>query len=189
MKKIALLSLCLLAAARLVPQTPGDRSPGLDVTAAFAQAGIPLLRRPVPPVDFLALLPDGKTIRLSELKGKVVLLNFWATWCGPCRAEMPSMETLYQRFKGRGLEILAVDCGETEREVNAFMGQFRLTFPAALDSSGKISGQYGITAIPSTFIINREGLIIARVVGSLNWNTPELRSAFDALLSSPRQSD
>jgi thiol-disulfide isomerase/thioredoxin len=184
MKKLVLLNLCLLAAIRVFPQNPGTRPAASELASAFARAGIPLLRRPVPPADFSASLPDGKTVTLAGLKGKVVFLNFWATWCGPCRAEMPSMENLYRRFRSRGLEILAVDCGETQKEISAFMDQLRLTFPAAPDGSGRISGQYGITAIPTTFIINREGFIIAKVVGSVNWDTPEVHAAFEALLNS-----
>jgi thiol-disulfide isomerase/thioredoxin len=125
---------------------------------------------------------NGKNVTLGALKGKVVFLNFWATWCPPCREEMPSMETLYQHFKDRGLEFLAVDIQESGDDVGAFMEKYGLNFPAALDSSGNISNRYGIRSIPTTFIIDREGLILASTVGGRNWDTPEIFAAFETLL-------
>jgi peroxiredoxin len=94
------------------------------------------------------------------------------------------METLYQRFKGQGLEVLAVDCQEESRDVSAFMRRNRLTFPAALDESGEVSSDYGIEAIPTTYIIDRSGKVVLRVVGSLNWNNPKIIAAFETLLKS-----
>jgi peroxiredoxin len=95
------------------------------------------------------------------------------------------METLYRRFKDQGLEMVAVNLQESRRTVGAFMDQLGLSFPAALDQTGSIGGTYGVMAIPTTYIVDREGRIIARVTGSLNWDNPRLFSAFDALLSSP----
>jgi thiol-disulfide isomerase/thioredoxin len=154
------------------------------VTRAFADAGLPVLRQRVAPPDFSASRMDADqgSITLGELKGKVVFLNFWATWCGPCRAEMPSMEVLYQRFKESGLEIVAVNYRENRKTVDTFTEQFNLSFPVTLDPAGRINGLYGIEAFPTTFIIDREGKIVTRVVGSLNWNTPELFVAFETLL-------
>ena len=121
---------------------------------------------------------------LSALKGKVVFLNFWATWCGPCRDEMPSVEILYKRFKDKGLEILAVNCQENQEDVLAFMANYGLTFPALLDEDGRVSGAYGIQAIPTTFLINRDGRIILRLVGSINWDTEKIHAAIESLLNS-----
>jgi thiol-disulfide isomerase/thioredoxin len=181
MKKGIFVTLCLLTAGSLFSQpAPGPSR----LARAFSQAGLPLLKQPVSPIDFSAPLLDGQTVTLAGLKGKVVFLNFWATWCGPCRAEMPSMEALYRRFKSRGLEILAVNLREDRKDAAAFMNQFKLTFPAALDSSGRIGSQYGVAAIPTTYIINREGMIIARMVGSIGWDTPEMIAAFEALMGS-----
>ncbi|MDR2110384.1 MAG: TlpA family protein disulfide reductase [Spirochaetaceae bacterium] len=187
MKRFVPAVLCLWAAVHIFPQSPANRGRAVPpaVAAAFAEAGIPVLRERVSVVDFSAPLPDGKTVSLSGLRGKVVFLNFWATWCGPCRAEMPSMEVLYRRFKDRGLEILAVNLRESPREVTAFMERLRLSFPAPLDQRGSIGANYGITAVPTTYIIDREGGVIARVVGSINWDTPQLFSAFETLLASP----
>jgi thiol-disulfide isomerase/thioredoxin len=153
-----------------------------DLRRAFEKAGIPVLKEKTPIRDFTVTLLDGKTQSLSGYRGKVVFLNFWATWCPPCRAEMPSMETLYQRYRGRDLEFLAVDLQESRDEVAAFLEEQNLSFPAGLDSSGQIGNLYGIRGIPATFIIDKEGLIIAAVVGGMEWDTPAVFAAFDLLL-------
>jgi thiol-disulfide isomerase/thioredoxin len=122
---------------------------------------------------------------LSDLKGSVVFLNFWATWCPPCREEMPSMETLYRRLGKAGLEFLAVDIGEPQKAVETFVTERGLTFPVALDGSGRVSETYGIRSIPATFIIDRDGSIIAAVVGGRKWDDPKVIAAFEALLTIP----
>ena len=188
MKQFFLVFLCLFWGT-MGPAAQDSRDGGKAVpprvAAAFIEAGVPVLREAVPLADFSLPLTDGTSINTEKLRGKVVFLNFWATWCGPCRAEMPSMEALYRRFKDRDLEILAVNVQESPRQVTAFMDQWGLTFPAVLDSRGIVGNIYGVMALPTTYIINREGEIIARLVGSLNWDTPKLFSAFEALLNSP----
>jgi thiol-disulfide isomerase/thioredoxin len=153
-----------------------------EIIRAFADAGLPVLTRAVPIEDFSAELLDGSRIRLTGMAGKVVFLNFWATWCGPCRMEMPSMEALYQTLKDEGLEILAVDVQEGKKGVADFISSYKLNFQTALDPSGTIAAVYGIEAFPTTYIIDRNGSIITRVVGAVNWNTPELIHAFRTLL-------
>jgi thiol-disulfide isomerase/thioredoxin len=169
-----------------------DSASGSDLAKAFTEAGVPLLKEIVSPRDFsLALVSSsqertgpGETQKLSELKGKVVFLNFWATWCGPCRAEMPSMEAIYNRYKEKGLEILAVNCQERQPEVLAYKEDNNFSFPILLDGDGKVSGAYGIQAIPTTFLLDREGRIILRLVGSINWDTPKFHTAMELLLDS-----
>ena len=151
---------------------------------AFADAGLRLLSQTVSSREFSLPLVSGEPQSLSALKGKVVFLNFWATWCGPCRDEMPSMEVLYNRFKDEGLEILAVNCQESQEDVIAFMQNYELTFPALLDEDGRVNGTYGIQAIPTTFLIDRDGRIILRLVGSINWDTEKIHAAIESLLNS-----
>jgi peroxiredoxin len=156
------------------------------VRQAFSQAKIPLLKGRVSSKDFSLPLFEGGTRTLSALKGSVVFLNFWATWCPPCREEMPAMETLYRRLGEAGLEFLAVDMEEQRKEVEAFIREEDLTFPVALDESGQVSEVYGIRSIPTTFIIDRDGSIIAAVVGSRKWDDPKVIAAFESLLNDGR---
>jgi thiol-disulfide isomerase/thioredoxin len=150
---------------------------------------IQVLNEGMTPRDFtLRLLDggnaDGGSVTLSSYKGKVVILNFWATWCPPCRKEMPSMETFYQRYKDKGLEFLAVDLGERVDAVQKFIASNGYTFPVLLDGDRKAGGLYGVVAIPTTFIIDRGGRIIGKIVGSTQWDTPQFFAAFDALVNS-----
>jgi thiol-disulfide isomerase/thioredoxin len=182
MKKYLLIFLIITGAAsqtlRADPVAP-------EVVRAFTEAGLPVLKDSVRPIEFtLPLLDDGTEQKLSALKGKVVFLNFWATWCGPCRIEMPSMETLYRKYREQGLDILAVNCQEQQRDVAAFMKNNKLSFPAALDRSGEVSMRYGARAIPTTYIIGRDGKIVSRITGSLSWDNPKIFAAFEALLNS-----
>jgi cytochrome c-type biogenesis protein len=159
-----------------------DNEVSAEVITAFKLAGLPVMEKGVAPIDFTLPLLDGTKQTLSDLKGKVVFLNFWATWCGPCRMEMPSMETIYRQLKDQGFEILAVDIGEKGKEVSGFIREHKLSFPAALDEKGIISSYYGIQAVPTTYILDKQGLIVSRVVGAIDWNRPEITGAFQTLL-------
>ena len=159
-----------------------DKTVPSEVIEAFNAAGLPVIADGIDPFDFNLPLTDGTNLALSELKGKAVFLNFWATWCGPCRMEMPSMEKVYQGLKDRGFEIMAVNLGEKEKQVSDFMGENKLSFPAALDENGIIGAYYGVQAIPTTYILDRRGLIISRVTGAIDWNQPDIISAFETLL-------
>jgi thiol-disulfide isomerase/thioredoxin len=184
MNKTVILIALTGAALFIKPGHAAAEAVPAPVVKAFADAGISVPGSKIDPIDFTLPLLNGTNQKLSDLKGKVVFLNFWATWCPPCRQEMPSMETLYQRFNSQGLEILAVDCQEEAGDVSVFMRRNRLNFPAALDKSGAVSGYYGIEAIPTTYIIDRSGKIILKVVGSLNWNNQKIIAAFETLLKS-----
>ena len=159
-----------------------DRRVSEEVIMAFQRARLPYVLEGIDIIDFSLPSLDGTEITLSGLRGKVVFLNFWATWCPPCRDEMPSMEALYQRLKDKGLEILAVNIREPRNEVSAFMNQYNLSFPAVLDSSGSIGSMYSPHSIPTTYIIDKRSLVVSRLVGSIDWYTPEIIAAFEALL-------
>ena len=163
-------------------QPASDNAISPEVTEAFMSARLPVATRGIVPPDFTVPLLDGGAITLSELKGKVVFLNFWATWCGPCRAEMPSMNEVYRRLRDSGFEILAVNIQENPASVAAFMKEYSLEFPAALDRDGSVSAQYGIQAIPTSYIIDRRGRVVSRLMGSIDWNTPEIIAALESLL-------
>ena len=123
---------------------------------------------------------------LIDFKGKVVFLNIWATWCPPCREEMPSMEKLYQELKGEDIEILAVSIDTSGSNVVApFMKEYKLNFPALLDPEGTIQNLYGTTGVPESFIINKEGIIEKIVIGPMDWSTPEVVRSFRDLIQKP----
>ena len=173
------VAVCLFCActAKAQSQAPSGTA------KAFNEAGLRLLNSKVSPRDFSLSLLEGETKSLSSYKGKVVFLNFWATWCGPCRVEMPSMEALYNKFSDKGLEILAVNSGEDQATVRSFMKNEGFSFSALLDLDGRVSANYGVQAIPTTFLIDRDGMIILRLVGSIDWGTPKIHAALESLLS------
>ena len=130
---------------------------------------------------------NGKEVSLAEHRGKVVLLNVWATWCPPCRQEMPSMQSLYEKFNGENFEILAVSIdSEGGEAVAPFMRQMNLTFPALLDPGETIRSLYGITGVPETFIIDKDGILVEKIIGPINWATPEVSLFFKDLIQKPR---
>jgi peroxiredoxin len=139
---------------------------------------------PAPDFTFPGL--DGKKVSLSDYKGMVVLVNIWATWCSPCVEEMPSMEKLYRKFKGENFEILAVSIDEPGlKAVAPFMKKSNLTFPALIDSEGAIKAVYGITGIPESFIIDQQGILLKKIVGPVDWATPNIFRFFSDLIQKP----
>lgn len=138
--------------------------------------------------DFTLRNVQGKPVQLSRVLGeKAVFLNFWATWCVPCREEMPTMERAYREYKARGLEILAVsvDAGPesaAKKSVVEFMRELKLSFPALLDPEMKVAGLYRVFGIPATFLIDRRGMIRAVEVGPRDWFNPDSRKKLEDLL-------
>ncbi len=128
---------------------------------------VPSPRAGFPAPDFTLQTIDGRTITLSDLRGKVVIVNLWASWCPPCRAEMPAIEQVYQANKDQGLEVLAVNTTYQDDAAAAsqFAQDFGLTFPILLDQDGSVSRRYKLQALPTTFFIDRQGIIRAAVPG------------------------
>ncbi len=121
-------------------------------------------------VDFSLSDLNNQEVKLSDLKGKVVFLNFWATWCPPCRKEMPSMQKLHDRFAKEEFIMLAVSIDRSGIEqVGPFIKKNGYTFPVLLDSTGKVASQYKVKGIPATFIIDKKGKLVERHVGARNW--------------------
>ncbi len=116
--------------------------------------------------DFDLKTSDGKTVQLSQLKGKVVLLNFWATWCGPCRKEIPDFLEVYERYKGKGFEIIGVSLDEEGwNVVNPFVKQYKISYPVVIGSGKLVNAYGGFEFIPTTFLINKEGVIVHTFTG------------------------
>jgi len=155
---------------------------GSDFTVQLQRVGLQVPPPGLESVDFDLENTRGETVSLSSLKGKIVFLNFWATWCGPCREEMPSMQQLYEAYADKGLEILAVNLMEDGQSVERFARELSLTFPMLLDRQGRVGSIYGARAIPTTYLIDRDGYVIAGMTGSRNWFSREVRELFDSLL-------
>ena len=132
------------------------------------------LQEPFPAPEFELKGEDGKLYRLSDYRGQVVILNFWATWCPPCRDEMPSMERAWQKIKGKGIVILAVNMGEDEDAIFEFTGNYPVTFPLPMDSDGAVIKKYPVVGLPTTYIISPEGMVTHRAVGTREWEHPQL---------------
>ena len=128
-----------------------------------------------------------RTKSLSDYSGDVILLNIWATWCGPCRVEMPSIQNLHDAYAARGLKVVAVsvDAGGTEGQIRGFTDSLGLTFEILHDSAGVIKQSYRTTGVPETVIIGRDGLIRKRVVGAVHWDSPSNRALVEQLLARP----
>ena len=173
--------LCVFVAAvmLLVPLTVLAGSPRPDAP-------------PAPSVNVGGVAPDftlktyrGDTITLSKLRGKVVLINFWATWCPPCRAEMPSMETLYQTLKDKGLVMLAVNVEEDAQEVlKDFLAKNPHSFTIPLDTQMRVQEMYNVYRFPETFIVDKNGVIVDHIIGARDWASPETIDYLTKLLGS-----
>jgi len=136
--------------------------------------------------DFKLETLDGTTVSLESLRGKVVFLNVWATWCGPCREEMPSMQTLYDDFKGnKDFVMLAASQDTSGRSVVAsYVKKNGYHFTILLDPENKISETYEVSGVPETFIIDRKGQIVAHHMGGFDWSRPDVKDALQQLLDS-----
>jgi len=119
---------------------------------------------------------EGNTQRLADQRGKVVLVNFWATWCPPCRKELPSMQRLWDKLKTEPFEMHAIDVGESEDQILPFIFSTgtELTFPILLDRDSAVLGQWPVIAIPTTFVVDKQGRVAYRSVGGREWDDPKL---------------
>ncbi len=126
---------------------------------------------------------NGRTVELSDFKGKIVFLNFWASWCQSCRDEMPSMQKLYSKFKITDFAMLAVNLQESASTVRDFLTTQNLAFVALLDSDGKARSSFGVGTIPTTLILDKKGRIISRAVGPREWDSKESFALFEYLVS------
>ena len=132
--------------------------------------------------DFTLRDVNGRTVSLSSLKGKVILLNFWATWCPPCKAEMPSMNKLYNEIKSKGFEIVAVSTDNALSPIKEFLVISRVDFTVLFDEKKAVSRQYKVFSMPTTFLIDRSGFIVEKYFGEYDWTDPDVRKQIEKLL-------
>jgi DsbE subfamily thiol:disulfide oxidoreductase len=132
--------------------------------------------------DFTLLRPNGKKVSLKDYRGKVVFLNFWATWCESCRDEMPAMERLYGEFKGKGLEIVGVNVKDKREAALTFVKKLNVTYPLMMDPEGEVGLLYGAFGMPATYLIDRKGVVLARLWGPADWYSPGARKLIKDLV-------
>jgi peroxiredoxin len=138
---------------------------GVDPAATGTATGIGIRVGQQAP-DFQLQSLDGKTVSLSDFRGQPVLLNFWASWCGPCIGEMPDLQSVYDNWTDKGLQMLAVNVGEGPLTVVAFVKGHKYTMPVLLDTGNNVSRLYGVTGIPTTYLIDKDGIIRDKVIGA-----------------------
>jgi thiol-disulfide isomerase/thioredoxin len=156
-----------------LPQGFGRGFPAAQVTAAVTPGGVLQAGEPAP--DFALVLDDGRFLNLADLQGRPVVLNFWATWCGPCRMEMP--ELVKAANADPDLVVLAVDVQEAREPVEQFAAEFQMNMPIVLDAEGKVRSLYRVPGLPTTYFVDRSGNIASVVVGPLTPQVLEARLA------------
>jgi peroxiredoxin len=156
----------------------------LVTSLAFAQEpGKGLTKLPETPQapDFTLTDLDGNRHRLSDYLGQVVIINFWATWCPPCRAEMPSMQRAWEALKQEGIVMLGIDVGEDEDTIFLFTANYPVEFPLLLDRDSEVIAQWPVRGLPTTFVVDPKGRIVYQAIGGREWDEPELMAAVRAL--------
>jgi thiol-disulfide isomerase/thioredoxin len=164
---LSLLCLCFSACSSPPAQAPSSGPPAVGQAAP----------------DFTLSDLSGKSFSLSALRGKVVIVNFWATWCPPCRAEMPSMEKLHKELADEGLVLLAVNVEKDGRQTVAkFLSATPHSFPILLDEKEEIQKRYGVYKFPESFVVRKDGIIDDKVIGAIDWAHPQSIAYFRALM-------
>jgi peroxiredoxin len=160
----------------------GVHAPSLD---AFERAGVTeFTEGQRGPALQLARFPDGATVSLEAFADKVVVLNFWATWCTPCTVEMPTLEGLWREYGGRGLVVIgvSVDRGAPRAVLEPYIRNHGLTFPILLDPDSRVAGAWRVTGIPATFVVRPGGEVAGMAAGAREWNSGEMRALIETLL-------
>ena len=159
----------IVAAAILLPAAAVLALLAYGFTTEPKYIPTPFIAKPAPP--FTLTLFDGSTLRLEDLRGKVVFLNFWASWCPPCRAEARALEAAWQKYKSQEVVFLGVNIQDREPDARAFLQEFGITYPNGIDRGSRLAIDYGVWGLPETFFIDRDGRVTYKHVGALGWPT------------------
>jgi len=166
------------------PSPPPARSrPGKILPLAEAMKELDLIRpsRTKAAEEFTLSTPGGGTFKLSEHRGKVVMVNFWATWCPPCLEEMPAMERLYRQQKEGGFTLVAVSVDADPKKITPFVTDHKLTFPVGLDPKMDLANAYAVRALPSSFLVDRDGNLAALAIGPRHWDSDAAHSLVEGM--------
>ncbi len=169
-KKICLIAAFILLTA-MGSYSPADsdrKAPGIDKREKAA--------------DFSLKDLGGRTVSLSSMRGRVVLLNFWATWCPPCVAEMPSLNRLYGQMRAKGLEVIAVSVDRSADDVREFIGKKGFNFTVLMDEGSSVARRYRVFSTPTTFLIDKNGNVVERFFGDYDWQDKEIMMKIEKLL-------
>ena len=177
------VAVCVIAASMIAVNVLAAERPAIaKLLNALNASGYPSAMQPP---EFSGFTVEGQRVSLDSLQGKVVILNFWATWCLECRPEMPMFERLHREFGAQGLSVVGINAREGATAVRVYAKELGLTFPLILDPRGTINAAYGVIGLPTTFLIGRDGRPVALVIGPREWNGEPARALIQALLAEP----
>ena len=159
-----------------------QKAPSIAEDAVLKRLNIEKFDNKTRAFDFTLKDLQGRPVSLKDFRGKVVFLNFWATWCPPCGLEMPAMEDLHKDFANQGLVILAINYRERPEEIKTFFTQHHLTFTTLLDKEAEVFGLYQAWSLPTTYLISKHGEIVGKVVGYRDWHSEQAKAFFRQLL-------
>jgi peroxiredoxin len=162
-----------------------DAADAPSVAALLKPLNLFAYRAGTPPPPFNGNTLDARPLALADLRGKVVVVNFFASWCAECRPEMPAFEQLHRDFAARGLSVIGVNARENKAEVARYAKSLGLTFPLLLDPNGQINTHYGVIGLPTTFVVARDGRAVAMATGPREWASAPARALIEALLAEP----
>jgi peroxiredoxin len=171
----ALLAFGAAVVAQGAPQAQPWYADGLR------KLGFTVFPKPVPIDDFEAQALGGPSIKLSSLRGKIVLLNFWATWCPPCRAEMPAIQALWEKTKDKAFTVMGISLGEAEGTVKEFISKHGYGYPVFLDPTGELGAAFNARSIPTTYLIDKSGKAIAGIIGGAPYDDADSIALFARL--------
>ena len=175
----AVSACCIIALTSTLTAVSAERQALAELLKPLNLSAYPSLMHPP---DFSGLTADSRRVSLASLQGKVLLLNFWASWCPECRPEMPMFERLHREFSAQGLAVVGINAREGTSSIREYAKELGLTFPLILDPSGKINSAYGVIGLPTTFLIGRDGRAVALAIGPREWDGKAARAVIQTLL-------